>query len=55
MEIQPIEQRIRERAYALWLADGALEGCADEYWRQARELVETEIATERMNGKTSET
>ncbi|QIE29556.1 DUF2934 domain-containing protein [Caballeronia sp. SBC2] len=22
---QPIEKRIRERAYALWLADGAME------------------------------
>ena len=50
----PIGKRIRERAYALWLAAGAMEGCSDEYWRQAREIVEAEIATERLNGKTDE-
>jgi hypothetical protein len=36
------EQRIRERAYQLWLADGAPEGKADEYWHRARELIEGE-------------
>ena len=34
------EQRIRERAYQLWQADGAQEGKADEYWHRARELVD---------------
>lgn len=36
------EEQIRKRAYELWQADGSLEGCADEYWRLARALVEAE-------------
>jgi len=39
------EQRIRERAYELWEADGAPEGKADTYWHRARELVEDEKQT----------
>ena len=31
--------RIRERAYHLWAADGSPHGRADEYWERARELV----------------
>ena len=46
MEPQTIEQRIRDRAYQLWQQDGALEGCADEYWYQARQMVEQEISEE---------
>jgi hypothetical protein len=38
-----LEEKIRERAYQLWQLDGSLEGCADEYWRMARALVEEEI------------
>jgi hypothetical protein len=34
------EQRIREKAYQLWRADGAQEGKADEYWHRAQELIE---------------
>lgn len=34
---------IRERAHQLWQLDGSLEGCADEYWRMARALVEEEF------------
>ncbi|WP_156516626.1 DUF2934 domain-containing protein [Paraburkholderia caribensis] len=41
-----IERRIRARAYTLWQEDGSMEGCADEYWRIARSLVEAEIAEE---------
>lgn len=41
-----VEQRIRTRADELWKEDGSLEGCADEYWRQARELIELEVANE---------
>lgn len=37
-----VEERIRARAYELWQQDGALEGCADEYWHMARVLVEKE-------------
>jgi hypothetical protein len=46
MQAETIEQRIRAKAYALWEEDGSMEGCADEYWRKARELVEAEIAEE---------
>ncbi|MFM0557378.1 DUF2934 domain-containing protein [Paraburkholderia sediminicola] len=38
------EEKIRVRAFDLWQQDGSLEGCADEYWRQARALVEKEMA-----------
>jgi hypothetical protein len=48
MDNEPIERRIRTKAYELWLADGAMEGCADEYWRQSRETVEKEIESERV-------
>ncbi len=33
------DQRIRERAYYLWEADGCPEGSDLEYWERARELV----------------
>ncbi len=33
------DQRIRERAYYLWQADGCPEGNDLEYWERARELV----------------
>ena len=33
------EQLIRERAYALWEADGSPHGSDLEYWERARELV----------------
>jgi hypothetical protein len=34
------EQRIRERAYELWMRHGSLPGQADEYWYQAeREIL----------------
>lgn len=32
------EQRVRERAYHLWEADGRPDGNADDYWERAREL-----------------
>ena len=54
MDGEPKDERIRKRAYALWKEDGALEGCADEYWRQAREIVEQEILLEE-NDDVSET
>jgi hypothetical protein len=47
MQEQTIEQRIRSKAYELWQEDGSMEGCADEYWRKARSVVEAEIADER--------
>ena len=36
------EQRIRERAYSLWEADGCQEGRAEQYWHRAKELIEDE-------------
>lgn len=48
---ETVEQRIRAKAYALWQEDGSMEGCADEYWRRARSIVEAEIAEEgRLRG-----
>ena len=32
------EQRIRERAYFLWLEEGCPENRADEHWHRAREI-----------------
>lgn len=46
LEALTLAQRIRTRANELWKQDGCLEGCADEYWRQARQLVELEVDTE---------
>lgn len=46
LEALTLGQRIRTRANELWKQDGSLEGCADEYWRQARQLVEIEVDTE---------
>ena len=34
------EQRIRERAYALWEADGRREGAHEEHWHRARQEIE---------------
>lgn len=34
-----LEQRIRERAYHLWEADGRPHGRDVEYWERARELI----------------
>ncbi len=33
------EQRVRERAYHLWEADGKVHGRDVEYWERARELI----------------
>jgi Protein of unknown function (DUF2934) len=46
LEELKLAQRIRARANELWKQDGSLEGCADEYWRQARQLVELEVNSE---------
>jgi hypothetical protein len=39
-----IEDRVRERAYALWEREGRPEGRSDEYWQMARSEVEAEDA-----------
>ena len=38
------QQRIRERAYHLWEADGHPHGSDREYWERARELVDIELS-----------
>jgi Protein of unknown function (DUF2934) len=38
------EDRVRDRAYALWEKDGRPDGRSDEYWQQARSEVEAEEA-----------
>lgn len=39
---QDLEQRIRERAKALWEAEGRPQGRDEELWHRARALIETE-------------
>lgn len=39
-----IEERIRQRAYEIWLAEGQPEGRADENWDIARREIEAEDA-----------
>ena len=39
---EALEQRIRERAYALWQSDGSPDGRADDYWDRARRQLEAE-------------
>ncbi|MGO4386976.1 DUF2934 domain-containing protein [Microvirga sp. 2YAF29] len=34
-----IEQRIRERAYEIWMQHGSLPGRAEEYWCQAEQEI----------------
>ncbi len=36
------DQRVRERAYHLWLDEGCPEGRAEDHWDKARELVAIE-------------
>ncbi len=36
------DERIRERAYRLWLEEGQPEGKASEHWEKARELLALE-------------
>lgn len=37
-----VNERIRERAYRLWIEEGQPEGRADRHWDEARRLVEEE-------------
>ena len=38
------EERIRAIAYAIWEEEGRPDGCADEHWLRAVELVDAEAA-----------
>jgi hypothetical protein len=37
-----LEERIRERAYELWMRHGSIHGRADEYWYQAEQEIRGE-------------
>jgi hypothetical protein len=39
---EEFEQRIRERAFYLWIEEGQPEGRADHHWGLARELISIE-------------
>ena len=38
------EDRIRDRAYLIWLDEGSPHGRAEEHWRKAAEALDTEEA-----------
>jgi hypothetical protein len=42
MDEKSLEERIRRRAYQLWLDAGKPEGLADTHWDQASELIAIE-------------
>jgi hypothetical protein len=44
------EQRIRERAYQIWLDEGQPEGHDKEHWQQAEIQVSTEAVDQPANG-----
>ena len=39
------EQKVRERAYAIWVQSGCAEGQADRHWCQAEHEIRTERAS----------
>jgi hypothetical protein len=45
MESESLENRIRERAYEIWTAQGCVHGQADQHWLAAeREILATSMA-----------
>lgn len=52
------EDRVRERAYSLWEAEGCPDGCADRHWQQAEaelfEAADYDEMTEARNASTAE-
>lgn len=38
------EQKVRERAYRLWLDDGMAHGCAEDHWLRAEKALAAECA-----------
>ncbi|WP_243373412.1 DUF2934 domain-containing protein [Microvirga solisilvae] len=45
-----LEQRIRERAYELWMQHGSQQGRADEYWYEAEREITGNRGGEASNG-----
>ena len=50
MHVPPIEERIRRRAYDLWLADQQAPGRDQAHWMQAEREVLAEVAAEKKAG-----
>lgn len=51
------DDRIRERAYSLWEAEGCPDGCAERHWQQAEDELRQDGAmemTEARNASTAE-
>lgn len=42
--IETQEERIRKRAYEIWVDEGQPEGRQDEHWHRAREEIDAELA-----------
>lgn len=43
------EERIRERAYRLWIEEGQPEGSQERHWEQARRMVDEEPSGEGLD------
>lgn len=48
---QETEQRIRRRAYDLWLADGKPEGCHLRFWKESEAQI---LAEDAASGSTAD-
>ncbi len=46
MKRAPTEEQVRERAHAIWLADGMPEGREVDHWLRARRELEREAGLE---------
>jgi len=50
-----LEQKIRERAYELWVRDGHIPGKADDYWYQAEQQIRNEEGVAFDDGSETQT
>jgi Protein of unknown function (DUF2934) len=46
------EEKIRERAYAIWLDQGSIDGRDQEHWLEAEKEIATEEAATEPNSNT---
>jgi DUF2934 family protein len=51
--MRDLEQRIRQRAYQIWLDEGCPDGRENIHWEMAAELVAAENSQDRNSGPTS--
>ena len=47
------EEKIRERAYAIWLDEGSIDGRDQEHWLEAEKEITKEEATAEPKGDTA--